>query len=123
MTVEIDGLGQSSRAKNQMTPLRVESSIDQSIQELRRFPRVQWLDLARSDQSIRWRKGLGIAAEMYFEQLPEIRGDAEETLVLICGEVKLRRELGQAPTIDEYQKRFPELAGDIALQFSLHRIL
>jgi epoxyqueuosine reductase len=43
--------------------------------------------------------------------------------VLICGEVKLRQELGQAPTIDEYQKRFPEFAGDIALQFSLHRIL
>src|SRR5947207_15093216 len=106
-----------------MTAANVENPITKAMQELRRFPRAQWLDLARSDQSLRWRKGMGIDAESYFVQLPEIRTDIEEALVLISGEVKLRREVGQAPTIDEYQRRFPEFAHDIALQFSVLQIL
>jgi serine/threonine protein kinase/formylglycine-generating enzyme required for sulfatase activity len=106
-----------------MTPASVENSMEEAIKELRRFPRAQWLDLARSDQSLRWRKRVGLPAEAYLEQLPEVRGDREETLVLISGEIKLRRELGESPALEEYQQRFPEFADDIALQFSLHRIL
>src|SRR3954463_3425163 len=99
------------------------TSIDQALDELRRFPRARWLDLARSDQSMRWRRGSGIPAESYFRQLPEVRCDIEEALVLINGEVQLRRELGQSPDLDDYQRRFPELAENIALQFAVDRIL
>ena len=63
-----------------MTAANVENPITKAMQELRRFPRAQWLDLARSDQSLRWRKGMGIDAESYFVQLPEIRTDLEEAL-------------------------------------------
>src|SRR5438874_9595607 len=106
-----------------MTPTPVETSIDRAMKELRRFPRSQWLDLARSDQSLRWRGGLGIRAEEYFLQLPEVLADVEEALVLISGEVKLRREAGEEPAIADYQHRFPEFSDEIALQFSIQRIL
>src|SRR3954471_19525650 len=106
-----------------MTPTDSQSSIELALKELRLFPRALWLDLARSDQSLRWRRRSGIQAEVYFRQLPEVRSDAEEALVLISGEVKLRREAGEAPTIEEYQQRFPDFADDIALQFSIQRIL
>ena len=99
------------------------SSIEFAMQELRCFPRGHWLDLARSDQSHRWRRGSGVAAEDYFQQLPEIRGDMEEALVLINGEIQLRRELGQAPIVDEYSRRFPEFAERIAMQFKVDRML
>jgi formylglycine-generating enzyme required for sulfatase activity len=99
------------------------TSIDQALDELRRFPRARWLDLARSDQSMRWRRGSGIPAESYFRQLPEVRCDIEEALVLINGEVQLRRELGELPNLEDYQRRFPELADNIALQFTVDRIL
>ncbi len=72
-----------------MTAPNIENPIAHAMQELRRFPRAKWLDLARSDQSHRWRKGVGIEAEGYFLQLPEVRGDLEEARVLISsGEVK-----------------------------------
>ena len=73
------------------------------MEELRRFPRDKWLDLVRSDQSHRWRQGMGILVEDYFLQLPEIRADAEEALVLITGELLLRREVGETLDVGEYQ--------------------
>ncbi len=113
----------SINGKSVHPSLATAATIDQALDELRRFPRDQWLDLARSDQSIRWRKGLGIPAEVYFQQLPEMRGEIEEALVLINGEVQLRREVGDSPGLIEYQRRFPELAENIALQFDVDRIL
>jgi serine/threonine protein kinase/formylglycine-generating enzyme required for sulfatase activity len=80
------------------------------------------LDLARSDQSDRWRQGSGVQAEAYFAELPELLADTEEQLVLICGEIQLRREVGELPTVDEYRARFPGLSEEIALQFDVDRI-
>ncbi len=47
----------------------------------------------------------------------------EEALVLINGEIQLRRELGQAPIVDEYSRRFPAFAERIAMQFKVDRML
>ncbi len=99
------------------------TSIHHSMQELRRFPRDKWLDLVRSDQSHRWRQGMGILVEDYFLQLPEIRADAEEALVLITGELLLRREVGETLDIGEYQTRFPEFVDRIAVQFCVDDFL
>jgi tRNA A-37 threonylcarbamoyl transferase component Bud32/tetratricopeptide (TPR) repeat protein len=99
------------------------TSIQHSIEELRRFPRDQWLDLIRSDQSHRWRQGIGILVEEYFLELPEIRADAEEALVLITGEFLLRREVGETFDVGEYQTRFPEFADHIAVQFCVDDFL
>ena len=99
------------------------TSIDHSMQELRRFPRERWLDLVRSDQSHRWRQGDGIPVEDYFLQLPEMRADVEEALVLITGELLLRREVGETLDVREYQRRFPEFVDRIAVQFCVDDFL
>src|SRR4029079_12852787 len=99
------------------------TSIEQAMNELRHFPRAQWLDLARTDQATRWRQDIGVLVEEYFAHVPEFRDDFEESLVLINGEVQLRREIGGIPQVDEYQRRFPDLSDDIALQFAVDRIL
>src|SRR5215475_14578742 len=60
-------------------------ALDAVMRELRIRPRELWLDLARSDQSDRWRRGIGVQVEAYLAQLPELEAQAEEALVLICG--------------------------------------
>ena len=84
-------------------------SICDAMDELRRRPRDLWLDLVRADQSDRWRHGHGVKAEEYFSQAPELCDDAEESLVLICGEIQLRRESGDRPSVDEYRAHSPHL--------------
>lgn len=99
------------------------TSIDEAMRELRRLPRVQWLDLARSDQSHRWRHGIGVPVEDYFQHLPEIHADVEEAVVLISGEVQLRREQGESPAVSDFQRRFPEFADRILMQFHVDQFL
>jgi serine/threonine-protein kinase len=103
--------------------IRPAASIEAAMRELRRRPRQVWLDLARADQSHRWRTGTAALAERYFEHLPELFADTEEALVLICGEIHLRREAGERPDRNHYEERFPTLAREIALQFDVDRIL
>jgi serine/threonine-protein kinase len=43
-------------------------------------------------------------------------------LVLIVGETLLRRRMGQEATLQEYQRRFPQLASQISVQFQLDRL-
>ena len=66
---------------------------------------------------------MGIPVEDYFLQLPEIRADIEEALVLITGELLLRREMGETLDIGEYQTRFPEFVDRIAVQFCVDDFL
>jgi hypothetical protein len=100
-----------------------QTSICDAMRELRCRPRQLWLDLARCDQSDRWRQETGIQAEEYFAELPELLADTEEALVLSCGETQLRRESREWLSVAEYQQRFPALAHEIALQFDVDRIL
>ena len=102
---------------------RAMHSIDASLAAVRQFSRSKWLDLLRHDQCDRWRSGQQVRVETYFDSLGELRAAAEEALVLICGEVHLRRELGQAPSLEEYQRRFPDLAAQLALEFELDGVL
>jgi hypothetical protein len=44
-------------------------------------------------------------------------------LVLVCGEIHLRRERGEQPSLTEYQERFAALGDDLELQFELDRLL
>ena len=99
------------------------ASIDVALAEVRRFPRAEWLDLVRSDQSYRWRRRAGCEAEEYFRGLPELQEDAEEALVVINGEIVLRGELGESPLLADYQRRFPDLSDRIAVQFEVNRLL
>ncbi len=75
------------------------------------------LTVIREDQAARWAKGEKLTVETYFSQLHHLTD--EDLLVLIMGEIVLRRQAGESPTADEYQARFPRLADDIAVQFEL----
>ena len=98
-------------------------SVERSAEAVRRFARSMWLDLVRRDQSERWRMGTAVRAEIYFQLLPELRGDREEALVLVCGEVRSRCQAGEQVMPDEYAHRFPDLAEDLAIQFELDATL
>src|SRR5262245_17759900 len=79
------------------------------------------IDPLRADQAARWRAGAGLLAEDYLAAFPALRGRTEDLLVLIWGEVMLRAERGAAPDAAEYQRRFPDHAEALAVQFELER--
>jgi hypothetical protein len=80
------------------------------MDELWRFLRAQWLDLARIDQAHRWRQRLGVSVEQYLVHVPEFGADVEKSLVLINGEAQLRREIGLSSARNNQFRtpRFPQ---------------
>src|SRR5947209_4062322 len=62
-----------------------------------------------------WRHGESRKVETFLADHPELRDDDEARLQLIFQEVVLREEQGQECHLEEYQKRFPELAGQLEL--------
>jgi hypothetical protein len=75
-------------------------------------------DSLRQDQRPRWVRGDRVPVESYLQQHPELSSDAAAMLVLIESEYLLRRELGEAPSVDEYVQRFPALSGELSLRFA-----
>jgi len=108
-------------ATDQVDPRGPSSSdsVERAADAVRRFSRAMWLNLVRRDQSERWQSGSGVPAERYFELLPELRDDQEDALVLVCGEARARREAGQLVSLGDFERRFPELAAELAIQFEL----
>ena len=51
------------------------------------------------------------------------RDDPEAAVELIYGEFLLRKELGEAPALEEYQRDHPDFAARLAIQVELHRAL
>jgi serine/threonine protein kinase len=77
----------------------------------------------RAEQEDGWRAGQGRAAEEYLLRFPDLSAQPDFALVLILGEVLLRRWRGEEPTAEEYQQRFPPLADRLAQQFLLEEAL
>jgi WD40 repeat protein/serine/threonine protein kinase len=75
------------------------------------------------DQRRRWEQGDRILVEAYLENRPGLRGQAEEVLELIEHEILLRQERQETPQLDEYLRRFPDLAADLRLHFEVHAAL
>ncbi len=73
------------------------------------------------DQRARWRKGEPVAVEVYLEQNPALAARDDTILDLIYNEVVLREEVGQKPRLDEYLRRFPRWAPQLARKFEGHR--
>jgi WD40 repeat protein/serine/threonine protein kinase len=97
-------------------------SINDFLAELRERPRDEWLDDVRRDQAERWRVGQRILLEDYLGRCPEVGQNEEDTLVLIVGEILLRRKWADDVTLAEYQQRFPHLADQLELQFHIDRL-
>jgi serine/threonine-protein kinase len=79
--------------------------------------------LCRVDQRAHWAKGERVLAETYFRLRSTLSTDIEHAVELIYGEYLLREQLGDAPTVQEYQERFPQFAERLRQQFSFHRAL
>jgi tetratricopeptide (TPR) repeat protein/tRNA A-37 threonylcarbamoyl transferase component Bud32 len=80
-------------------------------------------DLVFKHQRHCWRRGESVPVEAYLAQHPQLRGDAQAILDLIYHEIVLREEAGESPQLEEYQRRFPELAAELKLQFELERAI
>src|SRR5262245_59188769 len=78
---------------------------------------------ACADQRLRWGLGERVSVEAYLDRQPALRADPEAVLNLIYNEVVLRGEAGERPGLDEYLRRFPELAEDLRVQFELDSAL
>src|SRR3954468_1902245 len=75
------------------------------------------------DQRERWLRGEPVVVEAYLEQHPSLRSHDETILDLIYNEVVVREQVGQTPRLEEYQRRFPQWATQLALQFEVHQAI
>ncbi len=69
--------------------------------------------LARQRQD--WQQGRCLQVEDYLRDQPELAGQRHLLLDLVQGEYALRQDRGERPTVAEYQRRFPHLAGVLQL--------
>jgi WD40 repeat protein/predicted Ser/Thr protein kinase len=82
-------------------------------------------DLSRllDDQRRRWARGERVLVEHYAAEFADVLGDPDALLDLLDHEVVLREEFGDAPALDEYLQRFPQLARQLRDQFEVHSAL
>src|SRR5262245_31851790 len=76
--------------------------------------------LLRAELRQRWQRGDRVPVEAYLERLTALRADGEAVLDLIYQEILLRQEAGEAPRLEAYLARFPQLAGQLRLLFQVH---
>jgi hypothetical protein len=87
------------------------------------------VDILQLDQVERWRDGERVPAEAYLKMLADKAptsdqgARSDESLDLVYAEFLLRRELGEAPTLAEYQWRFPEFADQLPVLIKLEEEL
>src|SRR5262245_11294780 len=70
----------------------------------------QLVEVVRADQRQRWQAGERVPAEAYLQAYPALGADPEAAVELVYGEFLLREQRGEAPTLEEYQERFPPYA-------------
>src|SRR5262245_49649910 len=88
---------------------------------VRVLPPPHQLELLREYQNQCWQAGDRVPAEELVALLPPTA--AEDALVLIWGEVQLRKSRHEMANAGEYRGRFPHLADAIDRQFELEQLL
>jgi hypothetical protein len=73
-----------------------------------------------AERERRWAAGERTPVEVYLQAHPSL-ADGELAIRLIYGEFLLRENMGETPSCEEYQQRFPALAERLAQQIVLHR--
>ena len=73
-----------------------------------------------SEMQRRWRTGDQVPAEAYLSGALAVHGESQ-AVDLIYGEFCLREELGERPSAEEYQSRFPRFARELRRQIVVHR--
>jgi eukaryotic-like serine/threonine-protein kinase len=97
--------------------------LKQFLSEAGELSRADVTAILRVDQCERWRCGERVPVETYLRDYMPEAAESEDAIDLIYQEFLLREELGEAPTCDEYQQRFPKLAEQLRQQFEFHQAL
>jgi WD40 repeat protein/serine/threonine protein kinase len=95
------------------------SDLGELVAHCRGLPLPQLVEALRAHQTRRWRAGQRLPADTYLASFPDLAASAEDAVVLIWGEMLLRRECGEAPPPDEYRARFPQHADVLEALFAL----
>jgi WD40 repeat protein/tetratricopeptide (TPR) repeat protein len=77
----------------------------------------------QDEQRAHWRRGERIPVEVLLERYPAVRADPDALLDLLYNEILIREECGEAPRLEEYLARFPELTQALRDQFEVHGAL
>jgi eukaryotic-like serine/threonine-protein kinase len=73
----------------------------------------------RDQQVYDWQAGNQSPAEAYLEGDQELQHDPDGALLVVYGEIVLRQERGEHPTLAEYQLRFPHWTLELASLFEV----
>jgi len=79
--------------------------------------------LVKADLRFRYNQGQTPTAAGYLRQFPELRGSDSRVLSLVYEEYCLSEERGNAPDVDSFCDRYPELKSSLASQLRYHRLL
>jgi hypothetical protein len=88
-----------------------------------RLSAAELTDVLCADQRQRWLHGQRPEVEAYVALHGSFHPGVAPAIDLIFGEFLARRELGETPTLDEYCRRFPDLAGQLRLHVGLYDAL
>jgi serine/threonine protein kinase len=69
---------------------------------------ISLIELIKSDLELRWRRGKGLALEVYLNRFPELKAQPSLWPQLLVEEFRIRQQIGDKPGIAGYQQRFPE---------------
>jgi hypothetical protein len=75
------------------------------------------------DQRERWMRGERPETEYYINIHRSSQPSSEYAVDILYNEFLARREIGEAPTVDEYRDRFPELVEQLQVQVNLRDAL
>jgi predicted hydrocarbon binding protein len=75
------------------------------------------------DQRERWMRGERPETEYYLKVCRSLQPSSEYSVDILYNEFLVRREIGEAPTVDEYRDRFPELVEQLQVQVNLREAL
>jgi WD40 repeat protein len=70
-----------------------------------------------------WQHGDRVAVEVYLSQHPELLADPGSVLQLVYNEVLLREDACECPGLEEYVKRLPQFADQLAPLFEVHQAI
>jgi hypothetical protein len=76
-----------------------------------------------SEQRRRWQIGDQVLLESFLNQHPDIASQENELLNLVYAEFRLRESLGEAPSLGEYEQRFPKYKKQLKLLIEVHEAI
>jgi serine/threonine protein kinase len=71
-------------------------------------------EMVKIDLQRQWRRGRQVSLESYLEEFPELDSPGDVSVDLIQAEYEVRRQFGAPLTLEDYVRRFPHQAGELA---------